>query len=347
MPPVVTTLPQGSEQRVDWWDVPGFMAERPPVRLIKPEHGAGPAPIDATTEPLKELDLENPPPPVDELVDDVLEMSGLTFLAGVEGSGKTLAALDLSIAMLSGEKWLGRFETHLKLLGDGRGGIVYLDEENGRGRMFRRLERLMCPRGGARPELLMPHLSVLPMLGITDANPEMWHRFVRHCFEREPALIIVDTLRAVFTGDEDSSTEAEAFVRKLRRLQRAAGGPALLILAHPGKNKSKGIRGSSRWSQAADSVINLVSLPGKGCVKGWHWEKMRDGAGNPMPFAFAIEDHTQDGAFGIRLTPAGMSGADKARELKKLHPDWTQGQIADSLDMSQSAVSRALAEMDA
>lgn len=295
--------------------------------------------------PLKELDFDNPPEPVSWVVEGLLETGGLTFMAGSQESGKTYAALDLAITMIVGGVWLRRFRTHLHVQDDGTGGIVYLDEENGAGRMRRRISRLAHTRGGASSANLHG-LAVLPKEGITDADTARWQHFVAHCVRRKPALIIIDTLRGVFTGKEDDSGEAEAFLRLLKNLQREAGDPAFLILAHPGKNRSRGIRGSSRWPQAADSILNVVSVPGsQRKVKSCYWDKLRDGADDPSPFAFRIED--SDGKRGITINPVAMKSGDRARELHKQNPDWTQEQLADELDMSQSAVSRALREMGA
>ena len=187
---------------------------------------------------------------------------------------------------------------------------------------------------------------MLPKLGITDTDPAQWQRFVAHCTRKKPALIIIDTLRAVLGGSEDGSDDAEAFIKRLWELQRQAGGPAFLILAHPGKNRTRGIRGSSRWPQAADSILNVVSLPGsQRKVKACYWHKLRDGADDPSPFAFRIDDC--DEKRGITIRMAALKPADKARELHKQNPDWTQEQLADELDLSQSTVSRALKDMGA
>ena len=70
-------------------------------------------------------------------------------------------------------------------------------------------------------------------------------------------MVVIDTLsRALAGGDENSSADMGAFVKRCDEI-RAATGAALHVIHHAGKNTAKGARGHSLLRAAVDTEIEI------------------------------------------------------------------------------------------
>jgi hypothetical protein len=124
-------------------------------------------------------------------------------------------------------------------------------------------------------------LMVAPQLNYFNGSRgvELIARAVAHLAELsgEPVgLIIIDTLaRAMAGDDENSSQDMTAFMARMDELVRLTGA-AVLVVHHPGKDESRGMRGSYALLGAVDTVIKIE--------KNRHIEieKARDGEIGPL-----------------------------------------------------------------
>lgn len=180
------------------------------------------------------------PKPTRWLVEGMLPAGKTAVLYGTPGAGKSLVALDWAIRVAH------------------QGPVLYIAGE-GQDGLSGRLEawRLAHP-GHALPEGRLAFQDVAPNL----LDPGHVAQLLTDAQQTKEELgdfllIVVDTLaRAMPGGDENATSSISTAIAALDALRRAAGGPTVLILHHPGKSDS-GPRGSSSISGSVDVQLKL------------------------------------------------------------------------------------------
>lgn len=227
---------------------------------------------------------------------------------GESNSGKTHVVLDQALAIATGRTWAGR-KTH-------KGLVVYVAAEGGSG-----VERRVMAHRLKRPEVDWDSAAfVLVKFPIdlmhNEADAKALVTLVREAEERagqKCAMVVVDTLsRALAGGDENSSSDMGAFVKRCDQV-RDATGACLHVIHHAGKNTAKGARGHSLLRAAVDTEIEIengsilsrkqrdAEPPGdlrfnvKGVVLG------EDAEGNTV--TAAVPDIWESTEFEVELTP--------------------------------------------
>jgi RecA-family ATPase len=194
------------------------------------------------------------PPPRTWLVPELIPGRNVTLLSGDGGTGKSLLALQLAVAVATRDSlWLGLEVAH--------GGAVFVSAEDELDEVHRRLANICAADG---PDIThLTDLTVLPLagrdavLGRPGAPGELqstpMFEFVRSMVgAMAPALVIVDTISDAFGGNENSRSEVRQFVGMLRALAMDADC-AILLLAHPsvaGLNSGTGLSGSTAWNNS-------------------------------------------------------------------------------------------------
>jgi hypothetical protein len=124
-------------------------------------------------------------------------------------------------------------------------------------------------------------------------KPEAIHATLAQLAEQEPfALVIVDTLSALFDGDDvNNAAQGGNFMRRLRPLTQIAGQPSVIVAAHPVKNAAEDNLvpyGSGAILNEVDGNLTLWKKPDSGLVS-LHWQgKLRGLEFEPTPFRFEI-----------------------------------------------------------
>lgn len=214
------------------------------------------------------------------LVDGLIADGGLCVFSGDGGHGKSWLALTLALAVASGEKWLGHFAVR-------RGGVLIIDEENSPPLLKSRKNLLMAGLGLKHSDLssvrLVLHRGVDFMPTIfpnkTVQRKPAFNKLVKEIELWQPALIIVDSLRACHTGKEDSSDDIRPVMQAIRLAASYAGNSAGILAAHH-VNKQGKFRGSIDIKQNANCLFEVEKT---GDVISLTCSKMRDGL-EPMPF---------------------------------------------------------------
>ena len=203
------------------------------------------------------FDLYNPEqmealPPPRWLVEDLISEDGLSILYGEPGSFKSFIALDMALRIAIGMDWHG---AAIK-----KTGVIYIAGEGLRGvgkriagwRRHHRMEKIDAP------------FYVLPQ-AVQVLDPAQRAKLIRtieslkgNIWANEVGLIVVDTVSRSIAGiDENTQDTMTQFVDACDEIKRAAGG-ALLGIHHSGKDKEKGMRGSSVLLGAVDASLRLT-----------------------------------------------------------------------------------------
>lgn len=173
------------------------------------------------------------------LVEGVLPAGSFAVLYAPEASGKTFVALDLAASVSTGTRWQGRAVT--------RGPVVYIIAEGGQ-RFDVRLEAWRRARqqqdtgiGGIDKPVRLESASI--------------GKLIEQVKDNRPALIVFDTLARCLGEENDTAAMKEA-IDAVDQLRKETGA-AILLLHHPGKDASKGLRGNSSLPAAADTILRI------------------------------------------------------------------------------------------
>ncbi|MCA3758263.1 MAG: AAA family ATPase [Phenylobacterium sp.] len=215
-----------------------------------------------------------------EVVKGLWPRSGLAFVGGPSMSGKTFWTLDALARICRGEDVLGRRSV--------QSGVLYIAAEAPAG-VRKRIKALREKGGpldgafqfiGQAPNLCDADDLAQLREAITDAQAEMLTNGFRL------GVVAVDTLSAVIPGaDENSAASMSPVLHALQSLA-AELEVLVLVLAHPGKDAERGLRGWSGLLANADSVLMLETPDGE--TRTGVVTKVKDGLAGDR-FAFYLE----------------------------------------------------------
>lgn len=199
------------------------------------------------------------------LVEGILPLNSLTALYGQPGHGKSFLALDLALAVASGEPWQGHPIPEV-------GYVVYVSAE-GSGGLKKRVAAWLDAHaiGPQRREALAAHF-LLSAIAITPDSEELVRVLEDsiHPYRAEvlledgidpnednaPLFIIVDTLARCFVGDENQQEDMGNFIKGLDILRERYNATVLVL--HHTKKEGYEERGSSSFRGACDTMLVAV-----------------------------------------------------------------------------------------
>jgi hypothetical protein len=227
--------------------------------------------------------------PVRWLVKQLLPESGVGIMSGQWGSFKTTAALDLSVAVMTGQPFAGQYRIKR------RGAVLYFATE-GAGTLQARLAAIAHHRG-APEKLPFAWRGDCPLLTDKDAGRAIT-KYVdeaaihfEHAYGVPITLIWVDTYitaAGLSSSGDDNDTAATQKAFNTLRFVTAHSGAFVATIDHLGKVVEAGTRGSSGKEGNADTVLaTLAEREITGAVSNSRMaaRKQRDGiSGFEVPF---------------------------------------------------------------
>lgn len=196
------------------------------------------------------------------LLPGIVPDGGLSIFAGEPRSFKTMAALNLLLAV-AGDGWALGHEPGR------RGPVLYVTEEGSRSALADRLRHLRAALPPASP------IAVMHRRGVT-LTPAGFADVAEAAAELQPVVVVLDTLAKMMVGSEN---EVEAIRDALRPTDRlmAETGCAVVLIHHVSKMREgrlgNRLRGSSALWGACDAVVTFtrdtergVDLPSGGIV---------------------------------------------------------------------------------
>lgn len=173
------------------------------------------------------------------LVKNVIPHAEFGAIYGASGSGKTFFALDLAYTIARGEEWRG-----LKTRKSSR--VIYVASEASRGikKRLAAYNQVNGYHGGP---------------GIVDEAPDL--QSMTQAAELAEAigqadLIILDTMAASQSGDENSAKDMGIFIACCKHIAQQTGA-MVLVVHHSGNSNTDRMRGSSALFAAADVVLEV------------------------------------------------------------------------------------------
>lgn len=148
--------------------------------------------------------VENDPEPIDWIWEDFLAPGTLNMLHGEGGLGKSFLALKIAEQILSDDP-RPIFDKPIK-----QGGVVILDGENAETQLHRRIHNTTI----AADARLGIYTVNDPILGLAEFTEQLLDYIIK---ADKPDLVIIDSQRALWAGDEKEQAEAGRMLRAFAR----------------------------------------------------------------------------------------------------------------------------------
>jgi RecA-family ATPase len=201
------------------------------------------------------------------LTRDQIPMLNVTLFSGEGAIGKSIALLQLSVAVVLGRDWFGTLPQV--------GPVLYIAAEEDEDEIRRRLNAIAVhPAYGSSREALQQNLHVLCFAGTNallsepDRNgiirPTRLFEQIKADAERiKPKLIVVDPVADVFGGDEINRAQTRMFITLMRGLAISAEA-AVILSSHPsnlGIQSESGLSGSTAWHNSVRARMYFQKNP--------------------------------------------------------------------------------------
>ena len=184
-------------------------------------------------------------------VEGVIEGTPIVTYVAPEKSCKSWHLIQLCVAAVVGQSWLGRFRVKRQ------GPAVYLDGEMGEMEFARRAARLA--RGyGRDPSEVLTHLRHCwtASVRLHEDDSDLL-AVVEAVHELQPVVVVLDPWRNHLDGNENDSDVTLAAMYCVEALRQAASAP--VIIAHH-LNKAGAAAGSRAFKTRADLVITAEDV---------------------------------------------------------------------------------------
>lgn len=185
-------------------------------------------------------------PPGEWLIKNVIPHADIGVIYGAPGSGKTFCGIDLLACIARGQPWRGQRVR--------KGRALIISAEGGAG-MGKRLEAYCLWHNIDITSLDIGVITVPPSLMDKESVIELVKAITA---AGGVSIIMVDTLAQVTPGANENAADDMGLALANARAIRNATGAFILLVAHSGKDASRGIRGWSGFTGASDVILETV-----------------------------------------------------------------------------------------
>jgi RecA-family ATPase len=201
------------------------------------------------------------PPRREWLIEGLLPNATVSMLGGDGGTGKSLLALQLAVAVATGGRWLG-------LNVERPGTVMFLSAEDDKDELHRRLSEIcafhdlnICDLDRLLIRSLAGDDALLATLDrkTNTLKATALYEKLNRAMAAGLSLLVLDTLADLHAGEENHRAHARQFIGLLRGLA-IRHKCSVLLLAHPsltGMANGSGLSGSTAWNASVRSRLYL------------------------------------------------------------------------------------------
>jgi RecA-family ATPase len=191
-------------------------------------------------------------------VKDRIPANNVTLLSGEGSIGKSILALQLSVAIVLGRDWLGA-------LPDPGPALVVCCEDDP-DELWRRLDLIFAHYGANYSDFDNLHLLALAGEETVMAAPDrsgivkgtkLFESIREAANDIHPKLVVLDNAADIYGGNENDRAQVRQFVSLLRGMAMSAGA-GVLLTSHPslvGISSGSGLSGSTAWNASVRSRL--------------------------------------------------------------------------------------------
>ena len=229
----------GAHDIYDWIAAGNTKADL--VALVKAAPELERVPVQTRFKVMSLWDLAALPEP-EFLIEDIFIEGTDAVLYGPSESHKSGTAISWAVAVAHGEPWMGH---QVK-----QGPVLFIAGEGG-ALLFKRINATL-----KRAELAWTQdIQIISDNVDAYANEAEIEDLIALAEDMQPRLIVWDTISQHSGAATENNDEMKNVLRNMRRVARACGA-ANLIIAHPGKDADRGVRG---WSGQKNNIDALFS----------------------------------------------------------------------------------------
>jgi len=286
-------------------------------------------PARATPVNLADVMIDAAPPRF--VTDAILPACTTTLLGAHGGTGKSMLALQWSVAVVLGLPFFGTPTEQQRVL-------FYSAEDNAD--VIRWRLRKICKQQNIEPSTLADRLLVLDATEIDatlyaeDARTRVagtttsYDQLLGAAHAHKAGMIIIDNASDIFGANENERSKVRGLVRSLNTMAKQTGA-AVLLLSHVDKQTAKGggassegYSGSTAWHNSVRSRLFLSERDGR--LELQHQKSNHTRRADPMHVAFDNEGVLVPAIHGIGASTAPMQQLDDAHAVLTLIHEFTQ-----------------------
>jgi hypothetical protein len=241
--------------------------------------------------------------PAETLIEGFLSSVGTTILYGDSGSGKSALALDAAVAVAWNVPFVGKYQVKPR-------GLVFYS--TGEGRLQVETQRIQAICKARKLNIANPKLITTKLPSLSDPDTLVaYAEMLRTEAAGQPvALIVLDTAARLLGLLDDNATKDGSFLVRFLEDLAQAFNCQVVVIDHSGKDKTKGLRGTTAKIAGVDAA--------------WHMAKTADHGAKITPIKLKDDDHppihlngriviVKDGVPGSLVFDAGTADEHRAK----------------------------------
>lgn len=191
-----------------------------------------------------------------------MSADGMGMLHAQTGVGKSWAAMDLCVSLVTGRPWLGLYDVENVIADDET--VIYVDGEMPPDLLQKRWSRMLAAMDEDEAQWVEQHVIVFSGVEYAMAKrssinlgAESWRSAIEQkALDLNAAFVCLDNKSSLLLDGEENSNDGEV-VDITQWLMRLRGfGIGTLVVLHEGNTAGRS-RGGSRWRDPMDWVIGL------------------------------------------------------------------------------------------
>ena len=212
------------------------------------------------------------------MIDGYLPNRAVGIMRGKGSAGKTLAAVDMAVAIVDENRdtWRAPFTAEGGSAGEARvhGKVLFLAGESHWGVAQRFVAA--AKQTGMDPSLLAGQVIIQPRVpDFFNGDAHLEALIEKIHGDEDIRLVVVDTLQKAAAGaDQNNASDMAKVHLNLARVRDAMSDGSVMVIAHTGKD-NQSTRGSSSIEDDSDFVLHVSD---EGAKRTLSVEKLRDGA---------------------------------------------------------------------